>query len=88
MSVRLQFSKTAYRPDEQIHFQVIVEGEQTVVSREVAVSGSVVLPGANVVPVTGLASVVDEIAYGTFVADGYTVEQDQVDPSRYIATPQ
>lgn len=87
MTVSVQFSKTTYGPTEPIHFQVLVEGEETTTTTDVTVNGSVVLPGANTVPVSGVTQVVDGTTYGTFAADGYTVEQDPVDPSRYTATP-
>ncbi|MFG3710875.1 hypothetical protein [Micromonospora sp. NPDC047730] len=87
MTVSVVFSKATYRPDEQISFQVVVEGEPTTVTKDVTVNGSVVLPGQNTVPVTGSTRVVDDITYGAFAAEGYAVEQDPTDPSRYTATP-
>lgn len=87
MSLALVFDKAVYRPGEPIQFQVVVEGEPTTVTETVTVNGSVVLPGQNTVLVSGSTTVVDEITYGAFAADGYTVAQDPVDPSRYTATP-
>lgn len=87
MSVSLTFDQPTHRPDEQIHFQVNVEGEPTSTSKDVTFTGSVTLPGQTTVPVSGTTQVVDEATYGPFTADGYTVVQDEADPSRYTATP-
>lgn len=87
MSIAVAFDKAVHRPGEPIQFQVVVEDEPTTVTETVTVTGSVVLPGQTTVLVSGSTTVADEITYGAFTADGYTVEQDQADPSRYIATP-
>lgn len=87
LTVRVQFSKDNYAPDEPIAFQVVIEGEVTSVSRDVTVNGVVVLPGQGGVPVSGTTQVIDDVSYGTFAADGYDVTQDPDDPSRYTATP-
>lgn len=88
MSVRIEFSKTSYAAGEPIEFQVVVEGEPTTVTTDIVVNGSIVLPGRSAMPVSGATQVIDGTTYGEFTADGYTVEQDQVDPSRYTAVPQ
>ncbi|MGC4886711.1 hypothetical protein [Micromonospora sp. DT227] len=87
MTVRVEFDKTSYSPIEPIKFQVVIEGEPTMVTKTVTVNGTVTLPGATTQDVSGITTVVDKTVYGPFTADGYDVVQDPADPSRYTATP-
>lgn len=88
MTVRLDFDQPTYGPTDPIGFQVVVEGEPTTVTRDVTCTGTVTLPAGQPQPVSGTTQVVETTTYGPFTAAGYTVEQDQADPSRFTATPQ
>lgn len=87
MTARVEFSKTSYGPTEPIGFQVVVEGEPTSVSRDVTVTGSVVLPAQSPQQVSGTTQVVEGSTFGPFTAPGYDVVQDPAEPSRFTATP-
>lgn len=86
-AIRLEFDKTSYAPTDPIHFQVVVEGMPTSVQRDVVFAGEITPPQQQTRQVTGAAQVVETTTYGAFTADGYAVEQDPADPSRYTATP-
>lgn len=87
MPIRVEFDQPSYAPGDPIRFQVVVEGEPTIVSSEEVFTGTVTLPGQPSQEVTGVATVVETTVYGAFTNPNYEVVQDPQDPSRYAATP-
>jgi hypothetical protein len=82
-SAHVEFSKPEYDPTEPIRFRVVVDGEPR---RQVEFSGTVTVSGQPIA-VSGAATVVGTVEYGSFSAPGYTTIQDPDDPAKYAATP-
>lgn len=71
-----------YNVGDTVHFQVVVSVPMVVTT---AVSGAVELPDGTHLPAESTTTV--HGTYGPFVMAGYTVTQDEDDPSRFTATP-
>lgn len=82
-SAHIEFSQPEYDPTEPIRFRVVVDGEPR---QQVEFAGTVTVSG-QAIAVSGAATVVETVEYGSFSASGYNTVQDSDDPSKYIATP-
>jgi hypothetical protein len=78
----LTFDQPSYGPTDVIHFVVSVDVPMT---KTMMVSGGIETPDGAELPAT--STTVVHGLYGPFTADGYTVEQDPADPSRFTLTP-